>query len=135
VPSLDPLFYRGWLASSLEDPIERMDSLHQQLENEHGQAKEIVLRLTVYLSEDLSLEFRRREFRFSHWAAIDNARPIPDLERVHVHEGHQGRLCNQDVGLVHVTDNITMGVKCVDRGGEVPGGAMKIQVVEQGKVL
>jgi hypothetical protein len=81
------------------------------LENEHCQSKEIVLRSPVKMGEKTALQFRRRKLRFADRAAVHH--PIlgcADLKGIGVHQRHQGGGGNQDIGLIHIANDVSVVV-------------------------
>jgi hypothetical protein len=94
--------------------------LHQQEEEEDGQAEAVVLRRAVHPAEGDALELGRGELRPSHARAVDGAGGgVGDLEAVRVHQRDRAVGGHQDVGLVDVAHHVAALVQRGEGGGEV----------------
>ena len=63
---------------------ERMAAFHEQLENQHGQAKRVMFWQARHFDQGLSLQLRRSIFRFADRAGINDlvsAAFFPDLKQ------------------------------------------------------
>jgi hypothetical protein len=77
------------------------------------------------------LEFRRRKLRLAHGAAIDHAIVgLAHLKRIRVDQGDQGGVGDQNIRLIHVTDDITTGMQGTHGGSEIVRRAEQIPIVE-----
>jgi hypothetical protein len=123
----------GWgIARPQKDAGKRMCTFHQQLENEHCQPKEVVLRSPVKAGEKTALQFGWRKLRFADRATVH--RPIMgfvDLKGIGVHQRHQGGVGNQDIGLIHIANDVPAGVQGAHCCGEIVSRAVQIAIVEQ----
>jgi hypothetical protein len=111
-------------------------TFHQQLENEHCQPKEIMLRSAIEVREEATLQFVWSILLFADRAAVYY--PIlglTDLKGIGVYQRHQGSVGDQDIGLIHIADNVATGVQRPHRSGEIVGGAVQVAIVEQRTLL
>ena len=113
-----------------------MRAFHQQLENEHCEPKEIVLRGAVEVREEAALQFGWSELRFADRAAVHYAvLGLTDLKGIGIYQRHQGGVGDQDIGLIHITDDVATGVQSPHCRGEIVGRAMQVAIVEQRPLL
>jgi hypothetical protein len=91
--------------------------------------------MAIHFSKTNTLEFRGCELGAPHTAPVHlSGCEVAHLEGIHVHQAHQGSLMHQDVGFVHVPDNISGVVKGVEGRCEVVSCANKVEAVEKGMV-
>jgi hypothetical protein len=119
------------VAMSKKDPRKGVRAFHQQLENEHCEPKEIVLRGAVEVREEAALQFGWSKLRFADRAAVYY--PIlglTDLKGIGVYQRDQGGVGDQDIGLIHIADDVATGVQSTHCHGEIVGGAVQVAIVE-----
>ena len=102
-------------------PEKRMAAHHEQVEHQHGEPEEVVIRGAVEAREILPMKLGRRVFGHAH-AAPENARALGDLERVAVDEGDDPLTRDHHVLLVDVADDVPVPVDRLERDGAVSGG-------------
>jgi hypothetical protein len=111
-------------------------TFHQQLENEHGEPKEIVLRGAVELCEEAALQFGWSKLWFADRAAVHcPILGLTDLKGIGVYQRHQGGVGGQDIGLIDIANDVATGVQSPHCRGEIVGGAVQIAIVEQWTLL
>lgn len=70
MPIANAVFDRRRVALAQPLRSERVISLHEKLEDQHGQAEAVVFRLASSFGEGLALEFGRRVLRLPHRAWV-----------------------------------------------------------------
>ena len=103
------------------DARERMPAHHREVEDQDGQAEEVVIGRPVNAREVPPVQLGRGEFGDAHPAAED-PQPFGDLERVAVDERDDPLPGNQDVLLIHVADHVAARVDHLEGDGAVAGG-------------
>jgi hypothetical protein len=100
--------------------------LHQEQEDQYGQAEPIVLCRTVHAGKVLTLQLGWGELRRPDWASIQTAGLISDLEGVDIDHGNKCPRRDEDVGGFEVADDVAARVKSVYGSGEVARRAVQV---------
>ena len=118
---IDPL--HRFVAS--QHASKRVNALHQQVKEHHGQAVVVVLDCAVDGFEVDALKLRRCKLGLAHKAAMQIVRRLADLKRVGIHQRHQRLGVDKDVAFVEIADYVPLGVDLFDRQGKVARGAVE----------
>ncbi|MXY45541.1 MAG: hypothetical protein F4Y44_00875 [Chloroflexi bacterium] len=105
---------------------ERVRSFHQKLIYDYRQREVVMMHISVNIGEYLPLQFRRRVFRFSHAAAVDDiGRPaaVGHLKRICVYECYLIVFGDVRIGFVNVAHKIGIidAVQPIERYGDALG--------------
>jgi hypothetical protein len=90
-----------------------------------------MFRRPVDLRKRAALQFRRRQLWLAYRAAIDHAIVrLAHLKRIRVDERDQGGVGDQNIRLIHITDDIATGVQSTHGGSEIVCRAEEIAIVK-----
>ena len=125
-----------WITAPLEEAIKRMCPFHQELEDYHCYPKEIMFWRTIDVSGALALKFRRRDlWRADEAVVYDAATRVADLKGIRIHQCYQCSVGDENIGLLHISNDIAAGVKGMHCGGEIARGMMEAKIVKPQMLL
>jgi hypothetical protein len=129
-------FIGWWVTVALKETGKRVRAFHEQLKNQHRQTEQVVFRGSIEVGKVAALELGCCKLKATYGATVDCAiLRLANLKGIRVHERHESRIRDEDVGCIDITDHVPTSVQGAHRGREVVAGAKQVAIAEKRTLL